>query len=166
MSRLGLQVFYLWRHVLSAAPPCILWWSNLEILFDPPPPLLSLHRRAALSSISNGTQSVYSRKNPKSSLYCELAVLNPCSLCSVKWTLSRDFRPSVFFAIKQCPPALNEVMNPFRVLLGYSIKYDFLSTNDTVKICWKKSQFYYYSTLANWNGPQYGVNQTVLPIAW
>jgi hypothetical protein len=28
-------VFYLWRHVLSTAPPFILWWSNLEILFPP-----------------------------------------------------------------------------------------------------------------------------------
>jgi hypothetical protein len=35
MSRLSLQVFYLWRHVLSTAPPFILWWSNLEILFVP-----------------------------------------------------------------------------------------------------------------------------------
>jgi hypothetical protein len=35
MSRLSLQVFYLWRHVLSTAPPSILWWSNLEILFAP-----------------------------------------------------------------------------------------------------------------------------------
>jgi hypothetical protein len=35
MSRLSLQVFYLWRHVLYTAPPFILWWSNLEILFAP-----------------------------------------------------------------------------------------------------------------------------------
>jgi hypothetical protein len=35
ISRLSLQVFYLWRHVLSKAPPFILWWSNLEILFAP-----------------------------------------------------------------------------------------------------------------------------------
>jgi hypothetical protein len=35
MKRLSLQVFYLWRHVLSTAPPFILWWSNLEILFAP-----------------------------------------------------------------------------------------------------------------------------------
>jgi hypothetical protein len=35
ISRLNLQVFYLWRHVLAAAPPFILWWSNLEILFVP-----------------------------------------------------------------------------------------------------------------------------------
>jgi hypothetical protein len=35
MSRLSLQVFSLWRHVLSTAAPFILWWSNLEILFAP-----------------------------------------------------------------------------------------------------------------------------------
>jgi hypothetical protein len=35
MSRLSLQVFYLWHLVLSTAPPFILWWSNLEILFAP-----------------------------------------------------------------------------------------------------------------------------------
>jgi hypothetical protein len=42
ISRLSLQVFYLWRHVLSTAPPFILWWSNLEILFAP------LHRSSPL----------------------------------------------------------------------------------------------------------------------
>jgi hypothetical protein len=35
MSRLSLQVVYLWRHVMSIAPPSTLWWSNLEILFSP-----------------------------------------------------------------------------------------------------------------------------------
>jgi hypothetical protein len=35
ISRLRLQVFYLWRHVLLTVPPFILWWSNLEILFVP-----------------------------------------------------------------------------------------------------------------------------------
>jgi hypothetical protein len=35
MTRLSLQVFYLWRHLSSTAPPLILWWSNLEILFGP-----------------------------------------------------------------------------------------------------------------------------------
>jgi hypothetical protein len=43
---------------------------NFRNSICPRPPQLSLHRRAALSSISNGTRSVYSRKNPKSSLYC------------------------------------------------------------------------------------------------
>jgi hypothetical protein len=67
MSRLSLQVFYLWRHVLSRAQPFILWWWNLEIifaLFNRNSPFIG----AALSSNSNGTRSVYSRKNPKSSL--------------------------------------------------------------------------------------------------
>jgi hypothetical protein len=40
----------------------------------PPPPQLSLHWRAVLSSNSSGTQSVYSRKKPKSSLYCEMSI--------------------------------------------------------------------------------------------
>jgi hypothetical protein len=35
----------------------------------PPPPQLSLQWRAALSSNSNGSRSVYSKENPKSSLY-------------------------------------------------------------------------------------------------
>jgi hypothetical protein len=35
MTRLSLQVVYLWRHVSSTAPPFILWWSNLELLFVP-----------------------------------------------------------------------------------------------------------------------------------
>jgi hypothetical protein len=35
MTRLSLQVVYLWRHVSWTAPPFILWWSNLEILFGP-----------------------------------------------------------------------------------------------------------------------------------
>jgi hypothetical protein len=35
MTRLSLQVVYLWRHVSSTAPPFILWWWNLEILLAP-----------------------------------------------------------------------------------------------------------------------------------
>jgi hypothetical protein len=41
----------------------------------PPPPQLSLHTRAALSSNSNGTRFVNNRKNPKSSLYCEVSMV-------------------------------------------------------------------------------------------
>jgi hypothetical protein len=77
MSRLSLQVFYLWRHVSSTAPSFILQYS-MVVKFRhttcPPPPQLSLNTRAALSSNSNGTQSVYNRKNPKSSLYCEMSM--------------------------------------------------------------------------------------------
>jgi hypothetical protein len=32
---LPLHCFYLWRHVLSTAPPFMLWWGKFEILFDP-----------------------------------------------------------------------------------------------------------------------------------
>jgi hypothetical protein len=35
MTRLSFQVVYLSRHVSSTAPPFILWWWNLEILFAP-----------------------------------------------------------------------------------------------------------------------------------
>jgi hypothetical protein len=78
MTRLILQVVYLWRHVSSTAPPFILWWSNLEILFGPLHRIaLSLHRRAALSSNSNWTRSLHSRENPKRSLYCEMSVYSP-----------------------------------------------------------------------------------------
>jgi hypothetical protein len=48
---------------------------KIRITICPSPPQLSLHRRAALSSNSNGTQSVYSRNNPKSSLYCEISMV-------------------------------------------------------------------------------------------
>jgi hypothetical protein len=72
MSRLSLQVYYLWRHVLSTGPPYIMV-VKFRNTIGPPPPQLSLHRRAALSSNSNGTRSVYSRENPKSSLYCEMS---------------------------------------------------------------------------------------------
>jgi hypothetical protein len=44
----------------------------------PPPPQLSLHQRAALSSNSNGTRSVYSRENPKSSLHILWDVYDLC----------------------------------------------------------------------------------------
>jgi hypothetical protein len=37
MGRLPLNDFYLSRHVLSTAPPFILWWRKFEILFEPLP---------------------------------------------------------------------------------------------------------------------------------
>jgi hypothetical protein len=43
MTRLCLQVVYLWRHVSSTAPPFILWWGNFEILLGP------LHRISPLT---------------------------------------------------------------------------------------------------------------------
>jgi hypothetical protein len=45
----------------------------------PPPPQLSLHRRAALSSNSNGTRSVYGRKNQRTVyiVRCTYYMINP-----------------------------------------------------------------------------------------
>jgi hypothetical protein len=88
MSRLSLQVFYLWRHVLSTAAPftvhCIMV-VKFRNTICPPPPQISLHRRAALSSNSNGTRCVYSRKNPKRSVHCEMSMAPTkiAKLCTV-----------------------------------------------------------------------------------
>jgi hypothetical protein len=93
MSRLNLQVFYLWHHVLSTAPPFILRWSNLEILFGP------LHRSspfiggAALSSNSNGTRSIYSRKNPKA-----VYIVRCVCVKTSAWDLP-DFATSIAFQL-------------------------------------------------------------------
>jgi hypothetical protein len=85
MSRLSLQeIVYLWRHVLSTAPPFLLWRSNLEILFAP------LHRsspfigglRCQALQMEHGPH--YSRKSPKSSLYCEMSMDRP--LKSIDWS--------------------------------------------------------------------------------
>jgi hypothetical protein len=72
-----------WKKKTFPTEPFILWWWNLEYsLFGPPPPQFSLHKRAALSSNSNGTRSVYSRENPKQSLYCEMSVTRTHSTCT------------------------------------------------------------------------------------
>jgi hypothetical protein len=55
MNRLSIQLFYLWRHVLSTAPPFILWWSNLEMLFAP------LHRS---SPFIGGCQAIQTEHGP------------------------------------------------------------------------------------------------------
>jgi hypothetical protein len=64
----------------------------------PPPPQLSLHRRAAPSSNSNGTRSVYGRQNPKSSLYCEVSVRRP-HICSQpqKWREKKKLNSFIKF---------------------------------------------------------------------
>jgi hypothetical protein len=37
MGRLLFHSFHLWRHLLSTAPPFILWWWKFDLLFDPLP---------------------------------------------------------------------------------------------------------------------------------
>jgi hypothetical protein len=68
ISRLPLQGFYLWRHVLSTAPPFILWWSNLEILFVPLHRSFCFIRRLRWQPIQK-EHSRYSRQNTNISLY-------------------------------------------------------------------------------------------------
>jgi hypothetical protein len=81
MSRLSLQVFYLWRHVLPTTPPFLLWWSNLEILFAP------LHRsspfigglRCQAIQTEHGPQ-----KEPKkqSTVYCDMSMMRQHNCCT------------------------------------------------------------------------------------
>jgi hypothetical protein len=74
MTRLSLKVVYLWRHVSSTAPPFILWWWNLEILFAPlnrSSPLIG--ENCAVKQFKWNTL-LYSREDPKRSLYCEVSV--------------------------------------------------------------------------------------------
>jgi hypothetical protein len=55
-----LHGFYLWRHVLSTAPPFILWRWKFEILLNPL--LRSSSYTGALITNSNGTQSAHKGK--------------------------------------------------------------------------------------------------------
>jgi hypothetical protein len=73
MSRLSLQVFYLWRHVLSTAPPFILWWSNLEILFGP------LHRSSPFMescAVNQFKWNTVQREPKKQSILWDVYVYN------------------------------------------------------------------------------------------
>jgi hypothetical protein len=74
MTRLSLQVVctVMYRRQRGQIYIMVVKFKNT---IWPPPPQLSLHRRAALSSISNVTGSLESRENPKRSLYCEMSVL-------------------------------------------------------------------------------------------
>jgi hypothetical protein len=86
MSRLSLQV-----------TSCIVDSTDIYIMvvkfrntICPPPPQLSLHTRAALSSNSSGTRSVYNRKNPRSSLYCDMSMYGiHSSFCTATDSLQR-----------------------------------------------------------------------------
>jgi hypothetical protein len=88
MSRFSLQVFYLWRHVLSTAPPFILWWSNLEILVAP------LHRSSPFigglrcQAIQTDHGPYIAERTKKQSILWDVYVLNiqmyslfPLNLC-------------------------------------------------------------------------------------
>jgi hypothetical protein len=67
-GRLPLHGFYLWRHVLSTAPLYIyIMLVKIWNTIWPPPPQISLHRRAALTTNSNGTQAAQKGGRSRSS---------------------------------------------------------------------------------------------------
>jgi hypothetical protein len=118
----------------------------------PPPPQLSLHKRAALSRNSNGTRSVYSRENPKRSLYCEMSV-GLMSFCLSRWAgsgivttmlVSCWWRLSVCHVTLRSPPRrlnaskilYSTPLNPFKLyrylaLVGYSYNWAFFTDTGT-----------------------------------
>jgi hypothetical protein len=119
------QVFYLWRHVRRIVDSAAIYIMVVKFrnTISPLPPQLSLHRRAALSSNSNGTWSVYSRRTQKAVYIVICLWLTHDSVrgkmvrpryfsiltfrlylysAKFKETVSRDFRPLVFF-IDQLP---------------------------------------------------------------
>jgi hypothetical protein len=65
----------------------------------PPPPQLLLHRRAALSTNSKGTQSVYSRRNPKSHLYFDMSVVYPSVRCAHRDIMTTIIKPDTWLNI-------------------------------------------------------------------
>jgi hypothetical protein len=95
MTRLSLQVFYLWRHVSSSAPPLILWWSNLEILFGP------LHRSSPCigglrSQAIQMELGPYIAERTQKAVYivrCLWYQKKPvCHACRIIWLLAHQYR--------------------------------------------------------------------------
>jgi hypothetical protein len=88
-----------WAYKSSTCDSCVVDSAAIYIMvvkfintICPPAPQLSFHTRAALSSNSNGTRSVYNRKNPKSSLYCEMSMMtNTPRLHGLKISLELRF---------------------------------------------------------------------------
>jgi hypothetical protein len=72
MSRLRLQGFYLWRHVLSTASPFISGSWKFRKTMCPPPPQLLLHIGWLLCRpiFQKGTQSVYITERTRKVVYC------------------------------------------------------------------------------------------------
>jgi hypothetical protein len=65
----------------------------------PPPPQLSLQEGCALSSNSNGTRSVYSRKNPKRSLYSMACTILHSAFSSTPFKNTGEFGIKTAFCV-------------------------------------------------------------------
>jgi hypothetical protein len=74
MTRLSLKAVYQWRHVWSTTPPFILWWWNLKILFAPLNRSSPFIRESCAVELFKWNTLLYSREDPKRSLYCEMSL--------------------------------------------------------------------------------------------
>jgi hypothetical protein len=110
ITRLSLQVVYLWRHVSSTAPPFILWWWNLETLLGP------LHRSSPFKEswavkLFKWNTVLYSRENPKRSLYCKMSVYWLHTVFATTMTIlyrDRIYQPALYVVpILACKPDKN-----------------------------------------------------------
>jgi hypothetical protein len=132
MSRLSLQVFYLWRNVLSTAPPFILWWSNLEILFA----LLhwSSHFTGGLrcQAIQTEHGPVYSRKNQKA-VYI-VRCLCWYSIASVHNNCTRTIATIVIIIIVYC--MLRGKINSYSYSYSWWHKGDFMDEKSALMGVW------------------------------
>jgi hypothetical protein len=73
MSRLSLHVFYLWRHVLSTAPPFIYYGGKIYKYYLPPSTAaLPSYEGCAVKQFKRNTVRIQQKEPPKSSLYCEM----------------------------------------------------------------------------------------------
>jgi hypothetical protein len=123
MSRLSLQVCYLWRHVLSTAPPFILWWSNLELLFAP------LHRSSPfigeLRYQATKTEHIYSRENPKQAILWDVYCLKSENF---KVPVSRDVHIASFiFRLKFKLKEKSKRRKKMELVLLYDMKETFVN---------------------------------------
>jgi hypothetical protein len=131
MTRLSLQVVYLWRHVSSTVPPFILWWSNFEIIFGP------LHRSSPFIGELR-CQAIQMEHGPYIAertqiAYCEMSVPVTEKLI---W-FPRTFRPWFSHSDSICTRHANARVLP---VLGSFTRIEFacktlILGENTIKIC-------------------------------
>jgi hypothetical protein len=109
MGRLPLHGFYLWRHVLSTAPPFILRWWHLEILFDPLSCSSSFLGGQRWQSIQMGHSRAYKGKEWGWSRYSS----HFYDFSSNNSIWATDPRVKVFLNINSNSPRLSTLKCPF-----------------------------------------------------
>jgi hypothetical protein len=135
MTRLSLKVVYLWHHVSSTAPPFILWWWNLEIVFAPlnrSYPFIGELRCQAIQM----EHALIKQRGPKAqsilwdvcgqsrcTIQCTQCTLTPLpSFCRWIHNLSALAHPAlVLNSSADCTPVHNVLLHPFLLFAGGSI---------------------------------------------